>query len=354
MTDEYMQAETTESPADEDARLDDIMEALDTATDRPRDDSGRFTARAAEESEAGEEAPEAEDAAPDEDRPSGEEEEQEVEPETDPLIDPPLSWTKEQREAWNALTPEARHVVLERETARDAEVRRGQNEVAEARKQFEAERTAAAQERQRYAEALQSGQMLAILNPVIAEGQNMDWSRLAQAERDGQIDPGTYNARWAEYQQAMSMLGHVQNELRQANEKQAEEGRHFRKKALTDAIPDLGNEQSAQAIKTEIAPVLLDVGFSQAEVDGFWAEHPDPRYVHVLREAAQARKYREARKTIAAKKATQNAPGVAKPRASDTAPKGTPKHIVALEKRARETGNIHDEVDLVLAHLMKG
>ena len=59
------------------------------------------------------------EAAADEEAPAEIEEpefEDEEEPEAAPIPDPPVSWSKEDREGWAELTPKAREIVLRRES----------------------------------------------------------------------------------------------------------------------------------------------------------------------------------------------------------------------------------------------
>jgi len=122
-----------------------------TAADQPQHDAGpqrEAAARATTES-----APTEPDAAPDGDQPSGETHATD-EPAEAPPIDPPASWTKDEKERFKALPRDTQEYVAERERARDAEIRRGQNEVAEQRKVLAAEQQVAHAARQYYERAL--------------------------------------------------------------------------------------------------------------------------------------------------------------------------------------------------------
>src|SRR6478672_274929 len=95
------------------------------------------------------------DAAADIDQPPGETEA--IDPAGEqPPIDPPRSWTKEDKEAFKLLPPDRQQSIVERERTRDAEIRRGQDEVASERKAIEAERQATLQARQQYESAAQN------------------------------------------------------------------------------------------------------------------------------------------------------------------------------------------------------
>lgn len=317
-------------------------------TETPRDESGRFKARGEESEDQPEALAEADpnDAAPDEDQPSGEEDGDEPESEDDPPIDPPASWTKEQRDAWNALTPQAKQVVLERETARDAEVRRVQNEAADERKAAKAEREATAQERRQYADNLKAiHQLQAVIDPVLAEGNQTDWVKLAKD------DPAGYVAKAAEYQQRLNIFQAVQAEIQQVTQRQNAESRADYAKRLADEYPDLTDAVKGKAVKESWMPTLKHVGFSDAEIEQGWGIPHEPRYFKILDLATKQIRAEAERAKIGDKKVAPQPTKTVKPRAADSGAKGKSASVVALEKRARETGRTDDMANYVLAEL---
>jgi hypothetical protein len=95
----------------------------------------------------------AEEANAADDQPSGET--QATEPEGNlPPIEPPRSWTTEEKERFKSLPRELQAYLSEREQERDRDVRRRQNEAADERKAAQAEREAVARARQQYEAAL--------------------------------------------------------------------------------------------------------------------------------------------------------------------------------------------------------
>ncbi len=107
-------------------------------------------------------------------------------PDTPAPVEPPRSWSKEARERWSSLPRETQEFILRRETERDAEVRRGQNEAAELRKAAEAEKQALATERQRYVEKLP--QLIALASADLMGGE---YARMTPDQRIqmSQTDP---------------------------------------------------------------------------------------------------------------------------------------------------------------------
>lgn len=100
-----------------------------------------------------------ETAAPDESPPSGETEG--TEPASLPPIELPKSWNADHKDKFAALPRETQEYLAERETARDAEVRRAQNEAAENTKSLTAKEQAAEQSRLSFEHAL--GEAAAII-----------------------------------------------------------------------------------------------------------------------------------------------------------------------------------------------
>jgi hypothetical protein len=153
------------------------------------------------------------DAAPDDAQPSGETHETD-EPAEAPPIDPPASWTKDEKERFKALPRETQDYIAERERARDAELRRGQNEVAEARKALAAEHQAILAARQRYERALP--ELLHVLH-THAAGEFADIRTQDDVRRLAEQDPG----RFARFQAAQMHTAQVAQEAESARARQA-------------------------------------------------------------------------------------------------------------------------------------
>lgn len=332
--------EHTSSP---DAGVDNILAEL-TKEDTPRDEQGKFIkAEQNTEAAADEAAPEEsepveaeaetdEDAAPDEDQPSGDEEEQDTEPDDSPPIEMPVSWSAEDAETWQALTPAAQAKVLERETARDTEVRRVQNETAEKRKAAEAEATAAQTERQQLAQALtQVNAYGNTLDPIIQRGAQTDWAQLA---RDEGADEAM--AQKAEYDQRVEYYQAVGQELQRLQQYQRQQHKKTQISALREKLPDMADDAKASAFKEAAQPVLQDAGYSTEEINALWSEMPDHRHVSILKDAVEYRKLKAQQKAIVEKKAADKASKVIKPKAQQNPTDQNKTRVDALRKQVRQ------------------
>src|SRR5207245_11444009 len=71
-----------------------------------------------------------------------------------PSIEPPRSWTKEDKELFKSLPRATQERLAERERSRDSDFRRRQQEATERAKALEAERSGVEQARERYQQAL--------------------------------------------------------------------------------------------------------------------------------------------------------------------------------------------------------
>jgi hypothetical protein len=231
----------------------------------PRIKSGE--AAPATESEA---APAAEDAAPVEAQPSGEAEAApEPEAELSP-IEPPRSWSKDEKERFKALPRETQEYLAERETERDREIRRTQNEAADKLKGLTAKEQAAEQARLQYEAALP--QLLQSLQSQQA-GEFADIRTLADVERLARED-------WPRYLQwdvAQKKLAAVQQEMLSAQQRQAHEAQQkfsdFARKEddlFTEKVPDMADPEKAAKLKSAALAHLKELGFEEAELASTW------------------------------------------------------------------------------------
>src|SRR5258708_10316537 len=97
-----------------------------------------------------------------------------------PTIDPPRSWTKEDKDLFTSLPRDTQQRIAERERSREGDFSRRQQEAAEKSKALEAERSKAEQARQQYEGALP--QLLQTLQQQQA-GEFADIKTLADVER---------------------------------------------------------------------------------------------------------------------------------------------------------------------------
>lgn len=270
--------------------------------------------------------------------------------EPDP-IEPPRSWTKDEKERFKSLPRETQEYLAKRETERDREFRRSQNEASEKQKAIEAERDQVAKLRDRYEkEALPAVMQLlqAETNAAFADIKTQqDLDRLA-AE-----DP----VRWVQYQNQQTKLATVQREIQNATERQESERAQkfelFAQKedeTLKDFVPELADPEKARKLGNSAISTLKEIGFTDQELAKLWngREQVSIRDHRIQRLIVDGVKYREAQAAKKAAVATPKPP-VQKPGVAQ--PKGAAAHaqVQALQQKAAESGSLKDGVAALIA-----
>ena len=213
------------------------------------------------------EANAADDAAPPQEAPG---ETQEADPVEIPPVDPPRSWTKDEKEAFRLLPPDLQKSVAELERNREVEIRRGQNEAAEQRKAAEAARQQAETLRLQYEAAIPQ------LQQAIKEakaGEFADIQSQADVERLANEDWPRF-ARWQAHQMKMDA---IERESRQAQERQQSEYKarwnEFATKEDAKAaehVPELADKAKSEQIAKAVAAIGAKHGLSSKDIMAAW------------------------------------------------------------------------------------
>jgi hypothetical protein len=214
----------------------------------------------------------AEDVAPPETEAPGETQtEESAEPAEElPPIEPPRSWSKDEKERFQSLPRETQAYLAERETERDREIRRAQNEAAEKLKGLTAKEQAVEQARQHYEAALP--QLLQSLQNQQL-GEFSDIKTIADVEKLARED-------WPRYLQwdvAQKKLAAVKQEMlaaqqRQATEKQQRFAEFATRKddLFKERVPEMADSAKAAKLQSSAMNVLKDLGFEEAELAASW------------------------------------------------------------------------------------
>lgn len=336
-------------------------------------DEAQATAEEAERA-APDESSDEEDAAPSEETQEapGEDEEGETvqasEEDDGPAIDPPRSWTKEEKEAFRALPHAHQQSIAERERARDVEIRRGQDEVANERKAIQSELQAAQQARQQYEQALP--QVLQALNPQIQEidtklgSEFSDIKSWADADRMRAED----FVRYADWQALITRRDHmihqqqaVQAEMQQsAAQRQQEAANQFQQfskeeneKFLREA-PEYADPQRAPQLQAQTREYLVDQGLSQPELEALWSGQSgislrDHRTQMIIRDAVR---WRNAQKAVKKpQKQAKPVPPVQKPGTASSKGERRQEHFKSLDTKLDKTHNRADAAALLLQRM---
>lgn len=187
-----------------------------------------------------------------------------------PPIEPPRSWTKEDKELFTNLPRETQERLAERERSRESDFLRRQQEAAEHRKALEAERVRAAQARQQYEHTIP--QVLSTLQAQIA-GEFGDLKSWADVEKMAQEDP----FRYQRFDVAMKKANAMQAEMAQIQQRQSAEivqkWNEYRKTEdakFAEKAPEMSDAEKAKALRENASKVLRDIGFKDHEMSAAW------------------------------------------------------------------------------------
>lgn len=303
--------------------------------DKPRAPDGKFAKAEPDKASA---PAEQEAAAVEETQPSGEDagaDTAEV-----PPIEPPKSWTAEQREKFAALPRDAQEIIAERESARDADLSRRQNETAEQRKALEAKQQAVEQERTK---AEQSAEMtLRVLHAQFMQ----EFSDVTDPAKLAAEDPFRAIQYQTKLQSIKDLASHVQTQQQERKSAEAkaftdwakEQDDKFAENYKEFADPVKGEKNREQAFN-----YFEKLGFTRDELAQKYntPEFRDWRVQKAFWDAARFNAAQEkAKAAVAAPKPPVQRPGTTS-RASSTE-----SNIAALEAQLSKAHSVDDQIRL--------
>jgi hypothetical protein len=316
-----------------------------------RDDKGRFQV-APPPTEVTDNAPDEElaqeaDAAPPEVEAPGETEE--IDPAEElPTIDPPRSWTKEEKEAFQALPREHQQNIADRERARDADLRRRQDEVAAVRREAEAQahaRIQAAEQARRHYEAALPQLQQAIQQHINTEYQDIKtWVDVQKMAAEDPIRYSRWSAAQAQSAQAKQAAKDAQDKAdREAWDSfqgfKSQETQRFLEKAPEFADPAKAPKYQAQAREY----LINEIGVPEARLAAMYNGQAsfsihDHQFQLIVRDAL---KYREAKTAVTNKKPAPkpSSPPAQKPGVSVSQGEVRSAQVDVLNKNLDKTGS---------------
>ncbi|WP_421722925.1 hypothetical protein [Bauldia sp.] len=218
-----------------------------------------------------------------------------------PPIDMPQSWSKDDREAWDALPRAQQRRLAERERARSAEVSRRLQEAAERSKAVEAEVGAARQVREQYASAID--QVSAQIN-AMAGSEFADVTSWDDVNRMATENPERFN-RWAALRQQAEAV--LQEQAKLQHQARQEQAAHFQAYTAEEdarflqSAPEFADPHHAADLQGQVRAMLTDdYGIGPDELAALWNGEPmslrDHRAQLVIRDALR---YRQAKARLA-------------------------------------------------------
>ena len=326
------------------------------ATDRPEDEqnngqnapSGEDDASAAPQ-EPGDD-PDA--AAPDDQEPRGEDAGQEDAADEQPPIAQPRSWTKDEKKAFAALPREVQETISERERARDADIGRRQNEVAERVRAAEAREQAAEQARKAYEERLP---MLVEAIQAQANAEFADIRTWDDVQRMAREDPARYNVWDAMRKQQESFQAEIAASQQRQQQESYQRARNFyneQMKLFVEKAPEFADPKKAAELRTEAIATLEEIGFSPEVINQAWDTGDsipvhDHRFQLLVRKAMLYDRAQKAVKKAAA--APKPAPQVQRPGPAVSQKDQRSEHLKNLDNRLSKTGKLKDALAILRA-----
>jgi len=259
-----------------------------------------------------------------------------------PPIEPPRSWTKEDKELFASLPRATQERVAERERLRESDFLRRQNEAAEKLKGLSTREQAVEQARAHYEAALP--QLLATLQQQQA-GEFADIKTLADVERMAREDMARY-VRWDVAQKKIADVAQqlVASLARQTQERQDKFAAFVRAEdeALRGKLPDMADPAKADALQKACLATLTGLGFAEAELAQSWQGQKDlslrdHRVQLLIRDATL---WREAQAKAKAA-ATRQVPPVQRPGTARPAGEAQAQQIENLSKRLETASGVN-------------
>ncbi len=268
-----------------------------------------------------------------------------------PSVEPPRSWSKEEKERFNSLPRETQEYLTRRENERDTALRRGQNEAATLRQNLEAREKALEQQQQQYEQ---------ILPQLMQQLQQQQMGEFADIRTQADVDNMARNdwqrfAMWQAHQMKVQNVYQMQNANYQRQQQEytnkwqqfaTNEDNLFAAQATEMSDPVQAKEIATKAVET-----LRDTGFSDDDLNKLWSGQAsvslrDHRMQLLIRDAAR---YRAAKAGVPAKKAAMPAsktlrPGTPSERASDAQ-----VNLESLTQNLDSTARWQDAAELLIA-----
>jgi hypothetical protein len=272
---------------------------------------------------------------------------------TDPASEPPLelprSWTKDRAEPWAKLDRGTQEFLLDHDRKASAEVRRSQNEAADARKAVEADRAKVEQARTQYETALPA------LLDTIQQQQNLEFAdvkTIDDVQRLAREDWPRYVMWDAQQKRIAAVNQQVEaSKQRQTQERQQKLGQFAQRESelFAEKAPEFADPAKKTKLQESAVSVLRDLGFQDQELGEMWRGEKelslhDHRLQLLLLDGVR---YREA-KAVTAKATAKPVPPVQRPGVSQPRGAAAAADVQNLSKRLDQTGSAKDAARLLM------
>jgi hypothetical protein len=292
---------------------------------------------------------------------------QEADPEDNlPSIEPPRSWTKEEKEAFKSYPRDAQALISAQVARHEADFLRRSNETAEKLKGLTVKEQQAEEARQKYEAKL----------PEVMQGlvdvNNRDYADIkSQADIDTLIrvmnqlaatDPvqaQQINAYLTGWQLHQAKMAATKAELDQTNQRKTQKEQadwaefiSTNNAKAAERIPELADPEKSQALTTKAGDLLRTIGFTEDDLNGFQRGEKISPYDHRMQDlifkAIQAQDIQQAKAAIPGKLA-KPLPPVQRPGVARGPGAGVSERIQALDSKLTNSGSLDDAFALLSA-----
>lgn len=188
-----------------------------------------------------------------------------------PPIDPPRSWSKEDKELFASLPRETQERVSERERSRESDFLRRQNEATDKSKALEAKEQAAEQARQRYEAAAENA--LQVLQHQTAAEFN-DIKSMDDVRKLAETDPFRFAQFQARQMQLQAQAQEVERLNRQRQDENADRFKAWSKEQdsiFEKQFPEFADKEKVPALRKGITDYLTrEVGVPAETLPKLW------------------------------------------------------------------------------------
>jgi hypothetical protein len=175
-------------------------------------------------------------------------------------IDPPHSWSKEDKAFFKSLPPETQRIVAERERQRDGFLSQRAEALAIERKEIEALQAEAEKTRREYAERLSQFQPKLPDPPdeTLIDSDPITYMKQQRA----------YEAAVKQQQESRAELERLSREHQEQQQKAHQEYLAKQQELLPKYIPEMADETKAAEIKKSVAEYALKTGYVPEQLQG--------------------------------------------------------------------------------------
>lgn len=267
-------------------------------------------------------------------------------------IDPPRSWTKEDKELFKGLPRETQERLVDRERSRESDFLKRQNDATEKLKGLTTQQQEVEKARAQYEQALP---MLLQQVQDAHAGEFADVKSIADVERLAREDWPRYVLWDAQQKKVAAIRQEVQTTQSRQSQEKAQKWQTFAQEQdalLLEKAPELAEKGAMSKAGEGAVELLKGLGFTDGELGKLWNGQAelslrDHRVQLLIRDGM---KYRDAqaaaKKAAAAGKTVPSVqrPGTPTPRGADA-----DARVKALDTRLNQTGSLRDAAALLVA-----